>query len=397
MEKDEGPIVLIQTGNNRVFYATCFMCLLLRIEWGIVIAHLPIYVHELGGSALEVGLIFTVFTLLITFAQPLWGFLSDYFGKRKIFMVFGMFGLTPIFLLMSTQTEVLPLILLRGSTAIFVGATVPTTLALISDLSSREMVGRNLGINNLFSMMGFAVGPMIGGVVADLYGFSALWVFVSAVCFFGGLIFLFFGSDPSALKRSWRGHLFSGFSGLGGMLRKISVLCISIPIFLYGYSLMGANMNVFYVENLGFSKTEVGLLILIGTGASTLFQPLAGYLSDKYGRKPIMILSAMSIVAGLVGFYFSKGFIQAIPSAILFYNYATFQVAGQAYIADVAKLNERSSMMGIFNALNSFSRATGSVVGGLLIEATGLRNVILFSTVFPAVSIFVLLFALREP
>jgi len=177
---------MLRTENNGVFCAACAMSFLLNLQWGMVTTHLPIYVHELGGSPLEVALIFTVFAGLISFTQPVWGFISDHLGKRKVFMVLGMFGLTPILLLISTQTNTMPLIVLRGSTAIFVGATVPATLALISDISPGKMMGKNLGINSLFDTAGFAVGPIIGGVIADLYGFARLWIFVAGICFAGG-------------------------------------------------------------------------------------------------------------------------------------------------------------------------------------------------------------------
>ncbi len=51
----------ISTYGNRSFYAACVTNFLLRVEWGISTSMLPLYVHERGGSPLEVGLIFTIF------------------------------------------------------------------------------------------------------------------------------------------------------------------------------------------------------------------------------------------------------------------------------------------------------------------------------------------------
>ena len=95
--------------DRRVFIVACIVSFILRLEWGIAISQLPIYVYELGGSPIEVGLVFTVFAGIMIFTQPLWGYFSDYLGRRKPFIVLGMMGLSPIFLLMSTQTQVIPL------------------------------------------------------------------------------------------------------------------------------------------------------------------------------------------------------------------------------------------------------------------------------------------------
>jgi MFS family permease len=69
-----------------------------------------------------------------------WGAFSDFLGRRKAFIVFGMGAITPIFFLMAHQTNITSLILLRGATAIFKGAVVPTSWALISDISPPEKI-----------------------------------------------------------------------------------------------------------------------------------------------------------------------------------------------------------------------------------------------------------------
>jgi MFS family permease len=133
----------IRTESNRTFVAACLLDFLLRIQWGIATSLLPIYVHEFGGSPLEVGLVFTVFSVGFTVAQPVWGHLSDVVRRRKPFIVAGMLGLAPIYLVVATQTAPLSLVVGRGSTAIFVGAVVPTMLALLSDISPPEAIGQN--------------------------------------------------------------------------------------------------------------------------------------------------------------------------------------------------------------------------------------------------------------
>ncbi|MCJ7608127.1 MFS transporter, partial [Candidatus Bathyarchaeota archaeon] len=194
--------MLVQTEKNRSFYAVCVTGFLLRVEWGVATGFLPVHVSELGGSPVDVALVFSVFAAIMVPASLLWGVISDVIGKRNFLIVIGMIGLLPIYFLIAFQEDIHMLILLRGTTAILKGAVAPCSWALVSDLSSRQSMGRNMGILSASELAGFAVGPAFGGIIADLYGFKALWFSVAAICLIGGLISLVAGKDSAKLVRS---------------------------------------------------------------------------------------------------------------------------------------------------------------------------------------------------
>ncbi len=367
------------------------------MEWGIVTTLLPVYVYELGASPVEVGLVFTVFSGILMFATPMWGYCSDHLGRRKPFMVLGMLGLGPIFLTMSTQTQVLPLILLRGSTALLVGAAAPATSALVSDLGTREKVGRRMGLLTSAQMSGFGVGPLVGGVIADNIGFKALWIFVALICLAGGLIFLTFGADQRISIRSTRKPIFLKFSRRKSSFRRFFVLFIGFSVFLFGVALLGPNRNVYLVEELGMSRTLVGAFNFVGFLSLTLFQPLAGSFSDRRGRRSLMWLASLSLIAGTINLYFAKDFIQALPFAILSTSYYIYRIASSAYISDFTKREERGGPLGLLLAVEAASRSLGAILGGLIIAATSIRTVILLSAMFPTISIAIAMLFLKEP
>jgi MFS family permease len=387
---------IISSQDNRAFYAAYIQSFLLRIEWGIATSQLPIYVYEQGASPLEVSLVFTVFAGLMIFSLPLGGYCSDYLGKRKPFIVLGMVGLCPIFLMMSTQTQVTTLILLRGSTALCVGAIVPPTWALISDLASHETVGEKMGFLTSAQMAGFGVGPIVGGVIADTFGFAFLWMFVAVVCLAGGLIFLVFGSDSPIRSAETQKPILFRTSWKRMPLRNLMPAMV-FSVFLLGIAVLGPNRNIYLVTELGMSKTMFGAIELIGTFSSMMLQPILGSFSDKHGRKPVMILAAVSLSAGLVMLYLARDFLQTIPSAILMANYASFQMVASAYVSDTTKPEERGGSLGFLNALGSASRSLGAILGGLLIMATSIRTTILLSVAFPTISTIIIVLILKEP
>jgi MFS family permease len=384
-----------KTSDNRTFHALCVMYFLLWTEWGVSTGMLPIYLHELGGSPVEVGLIYGVFAGISVFSMTFWGVVSDYFGRRKIFIVFGMGAITPIFLSMSLQKEILHLILLRGSTAIFKGAVVPTAWALVSDISTSENVGSNMGILGSTELAGFAFGPFIGGILADVFGFPSLWLFVAAECIVGALIFLILGSDPSSKKRGSRKIVPEVF-GKKELVSKISVLYVSFPIFLLGFTLLGPNLNVYLSDGLGFSRTMVGLLSFVGMGVAALTQPIVGSYSDRHGRRPFLILGALSLFMGNIVLFFARDLPLIGMAQILIGNYSIFQYVGSAYISDIVPQTDRSATLGLFSSIGAVSRSLGPIIGGYTIIVMGIPSLILLSSVFPALSIAIVFFLIKK-
>jgi len=384
----------IQTYNNTVFYGLCVVNLLLRIEWSISTSMLPLYIHDLGGSPLEVGLVFSVFAGISVFSNTLWGAVSDRVGKRKVFIVGGMAAIVPIFVLMAFQTDRLGLILLRGSTAIFKGAVVPTAWALVADLSPPERMGVNLGVFSALETAGFAVGPILGGLVADMFGFPTLWLFVAGICLGGVTVFVLLGSDPPTIRSLGRQPFWEAFRL--SLFARIGVLCLASAIALLGYSLLGPNLNVYLFEELGFNRTTIGSLAFVGTGVTTLLQPLIGSYSDRYGRKPFLILAAVNLVCGNILLFFSRNLFMVLAAQLLISNFGFFRSVGSAYIADTVPPTEKSMALGFFNSVDSLSRSIGATVGGYVISLTSMPTLMSISPAFPAAGIAIVICLLKE-
>jgi DHA1 family multidrug resistance protein-like MFS transporter len=383
------------TTNTWVLYGLYVTSLLLRIEWGISTSMLPLNIHDLGGSPLEVGLVFSVFAGISVFANTFWGALSDHVGKRKGFIVGGMAAIVPIFLLMAVQNDRLCLILLRGSTALFKGAVVPAAWALVADLSPPDRVGANLGVLSAIETAGFAVGPIIGGLVADRFGFPSLWLFVAGACLVGALVFVVFGSDPPILRSRVRQPFWAAFrprtfSTIGG-------LCLASSLSLLGYSLLGPNLNVYLFDDLGFTRTTIGVLSFIGMGVTTLLQPVIGASSDRHGRKPFLILGAVNLVFGNILLFFSRNLLLVLVARILMSNFGFFRSIGSAYITDIVPPTEKSMALGLFNSVDAVSRSLGAAVGGYAISLTSMPTLIAISPVFPAIGIAIVFLFLQEP
>jgi MFS family permease len=389
--------MLVKTENNRSFYSVCITNFLVRMEWGIATGLLPIQIYELGGSPIEVGLVFTVFSSIQVLSPLVWGALSDSLGRRKVFIVVGMLGLPPIYMLMADQKTVLLLILLRGTTAIFKGAVVTCSWALVSDLTTPNMVGRNMGVLGFSELAGFGVGPVVGGLIADRYGFPTLWYSVALICFVGGLVFLVAGRDSRRLKRSR-----SEFSALRGiwkrsLVMKMLVLSVAYAVLLLGYSFLGPNLNVYLVKDLGYSKTMIGLISLAGTGIATFIQPLFGYVSDRWSRRFVMIMGCVSLSLGHLVLLWSGQVMWVVFSQALIQCHNAFFAASAAHVVNMVSISEKSRALSLLDSIGNVARAVAATGGGFVIAAADVQTALKIAAAFPVVTMLMVILMVKSP
>jgi len=387
--------MLVKTENNRSFYAICITNFLVRMEWGIATGLLPIQVYELGGSPVEIGLVFTVFSTIQVVSPLIWGALSDSLGRRRLFIVTGMLGLTPIYMLIANQRTIFLLILLRGTTAIFKGAVVTCSWALVSDLSTPEVVGRNMGVLSFSELAGFGVGPVVGGLIADLSGFQALWYSVALICLAGGLVAFIAGKDSKKLRQ--RKTELSLLHGVWkrSLVMKTLVLSVSYAVLLLGYSFLGPNLNVYLTRDLGYSKTTIGMISLAGTGIATFIQPFFGYLIDRWSRRLVMVLGCFSLCLGHLVLLLSSQILWIIFSQTLIQCHNAFHMATAAHVTDLVAFDEKSRALSLLDSIGNVARAVAATAGGFVIVASDVQTALKIAALFPVLAILIVVLMVK--
>jgi DHA1 family multidrug resistance protein-like MFS transporter len=123
-----------------------------------------------------------------------------------------------------------------------------------------------------------------------------------------------------------------------------------------------------YFSLLGFSPVEIGLLLSIGTFISALHHISFGYLSDKYGRKPFLILGGIFATLRLIIFAISNNFwMLALGQGIgaMGEGAGAGQPVVSGYIADKTTLKDRGSIFGFLAITNAIAATIGSIMAGL--------------------------------
>jgi DHA1 family multidrug resistance protein-like MFS transporter len=165
---------------------------------GFIIPLFPIYVARKGATHFQLGLIVSGFTFSQFLLQPFFGGLSDRFG-RKIFMVAGLAGygiVSCLYVFADSLAEVFLVRLLHGVAA---GMIWPALSAFIIDLSPVERRGETVGFLSAMEMLGFAAGPIVGGLLYTLGGMDLPFLGCALLAFLGAaIIWLMIRESPPA-------------------------------------------------------------------------------------------------------------------------------------------------------------------------------------------------------
>ena len=158
--------------------------------FSVVFPFLPYYVQELGVTELhEVelwsGALFAAQAVTMTVFAPIWGSVADRYG-RKLMVQRAMFGGAVVIALMGFAQNVWQLAVLRAIQGILTG-TVPAATTLVASSTPRERSGYALGLLQMAIWTGASVGPMLGGFVADTWGYRATFWVTGGLLFVAGL------------------------------------------------------------------------------------------------------------------------------------------------------------------------------------------------------------------
>ena len=152
-----------------------------------------------------------------------------------------------------------------------------------------------------------------------------------------------------------------------------------------------------FVDSLGGSLFQVGLVSTFSALPRLVSGPVTGLLSDRWGRRPMLILGALAHGAILVAQFFSESYVQfALLELLAGVGIAFWTVSSGILIADLTKIANRGRGVGLRDTAMRLGMLAGPLVGGLIAAQFELRWVFIFiaSTKIPA--IFVVLFIIPE-
>ncbi|MCZ6639551.1 MAG: MFS transporter, partial [Candidatus Dadabacteria bacterium] len=304
---------------------------------------LPIYIKDLGGNEANIGFIMGSFGITSLGAIPFVAYLVDKYGRRR-FMLFGyalMFVATLSYLFISQLSPVFYLLRFVQGVSFAFSFTAASTF--VTDYIPSEKRAEGLGIFSAFTIASYAIGPSLGELVIELFGFYSFFIYAS---FFSLIAFVLtiFTRDGNFIRSSDRYGL--GFFRLIAS-KRYALILVSNLILAGG---LGAILN-FVATFLRSKGLAAFYFFLTYTIAVTAVRIFGGRISDKLGRKFIASPCLLAVSISLAAMYFVESPLSAVLISLFFsIGYGFLYPTLSALVIDKAGSDERGKAMGAFNA-----------------------------------------------
>lgn len=381
---------------SRVLTISSFCAFLIGLDALIVSPLIPNMAASTHTGEYIGGLLVTAYALFYALSAPLFGPVSDHWGRKKLITV-GMI----VFTLGTALTGIgnsFPLLLLFRALSGFGGAMImPSIFALAGDTFSYAQRGKAIGI-----IMGSLIGSTILGV--PLGTFLALvsswrwtfWIIGGCALLVLLIIMLLLPTAPpkrdipvsptQAYIRQFR----TAFTNPSVFFALLSTLLWTI-----GLQGMFAYIGVYYHESFKLNVGQIGLVILLAGSGSVVGLVFGGRLADKIGKKVVVVFSAIVAAVGVLSVSLLTHFLLA--ALVMHIIWSTSIGFGQSSLtALVSELTPTAR--GTVLSLNSSAQYIGTTIstglaalllswGGFL--SIGLMCALACLLVFPVVNFFV--------
>lgn len=362
---------------SRNFVAVCVATFLYFGSFYLLIPTLPQYVDFLGGTPGQIGLVMGAFSLAAVVVRPQLGRLADRHGRKRV-MLFGAGFFTLLFPFYGLVDGVLPLYFLRAVHGIAHAAFLAASAAYIADLAPPARRGEVIGVYGTASVVAMALFPAWGIAVIQRTGdFTLLFTYSVLTAAAAFVAVALAGEIPAAGGRPAVSLLAVG--------RRPAVLVPALALFAgaTAYGTVVAFLPVFAPQR---GLADFGIFFTVYAAATLASRVLAGRLSDRIGRRRVVLPFMALLAVGVFALPFLGSTLLLVFIGLSFgFGFGAFMPTLNALVVDKTPPPERGSALGFFTSFMDLGISAGAVLLGLVGEGWG------FSAMFTAAGIILIL------
>ncbi|MFC1885994.1 MFS transporter [Thermodesulfobacteriota bacterium] len=362
--------------ENRTILIICAATAISMTGFGIISPVLPLFAREFGVGNAAIGFVVGIYGLSRLCINLPAGILGERLGRKNLMWV-GL-AINGVCLYMTGRSQSI------GDMAVWRfmsggGAAMYMTGAMsyIADISTSENRGRMMSLQLGSLLLGTDIGPIIGGFVADRMGFR--WPFYLAAIFacLASMWVLTHlkesrrdinkPSSTDSQPTSRKPIIDLDFQTMGRLLTNPTFLFVSCFTLLVFFTRTGSRQTLLpllAVEQAGMSATKIGVLFTFMTAINLLLVLPVGSLTDRLGRKAVILPGVILSLAGLsifswsanIPLFFVGAFITGLGTGMI-------GPAPAAYIMDLAPPGKTGITVGLYRSFGDL----GAILGPLLL------------------------------
>jgi MFS family permease len=361
----------------------------------------------LGASITIIGML----SMISIFSQLLFqlpgGIISDKFGRRKIIILGTTIRLIPplIFLFAKNWLQIIPGLLIEAVRSLY----QPAQNAIIADSLPSSQRGAGYGTYRMIISLPRVIMPFLGGIIMDDYGYKeGIRIFLAAnvitiiISILVKSKFLKETIDNDKRKSSTK-----MISSKLKFSRTIWIMVAVSAITGFAVRLIEPFINIYAIEILGLSNTQLGFIQTIGGIVILLLSIPGGIFADTFGRKPVILTSMIITPLTTWGITIVKHYQQYL--LLQFINSIGISLGGggggfemvggpawEAMVADQVPKDKRATTKGLISTFTGIVGAPSSFIGGHLWTKYTPLTPFFISFYLGLVSIFIFIVFIKE-
>jgi MFS transporter, DHA1 family, multidrug resistance protein len=349
---------------------------------------MPLFLPELGvtsdaGIAMWSGILNGSTSFVAAFASPLWGRLADRHG-RKPMLLRSSCAIAVFTAFMGMALNVWQFFAARALMGVFAGFS-STAMALVASQVPEQRLGYALGLLSTGQLVGSLVGPVIGGLLADITGSYRIPFYCTSAITLASMALVWRGVRENFVRPDGRQRARSGIRGLALMVGAAGILPLFFVLFMAQFSTRAVQpvVTLFVQEIVGMRPdlaTLGGVAFSVTGLAGMIAVPLLGRHSDEIGYRRVLLIC----LAGAT--------LTSLPQAFA-YSYWSFTLerfgvglfiggilpTANALIGRMVSRSERGTIYGMTASATFLGNSLGPLTGGAIAASFGLRWVFLIT------------------
>lgn len=339
--------------------------------FGVVVPLLPWFAEAFDAPPWVIGVLFASYSLGNVFGEPVWGRLSDRWGRRPVLLL-TVAGNALTYAALAFAPSIWAACLIRFCGGVLTG-NVSTVQSYVADVTAPAERGRRLGLLGAAFGLGFLCGPGLGGLLASAEpgpeAFRAPLLAAAVLCGSAALGVFFF-------VRESRRH--THVTPMPGGTRERLARALAHPaigpalavaaLSTGALAAVEATFGLWTMRRLAWTPQEIGLAFVAVAAAAGLAQALAvAPLCRRLGEAGAAIAGLVLTAAALLVFAGQRSAIGAVGSAALAaFGFGLVQPALSALVSHAADPRSRGELLGLLLSAGAAARVVGPLAAGAL-------------------------------
>ena len=369
----------------------CIATAFISTGQGVISPLLPIFAKNLNITVSSIGFAVSIFAFArLLFNFPI-GIITDKIGRRPLLILGPLINAFGI-ILTGYSNSLTMLLFARFISGIGHGMYTLAALAYISDISDDSNRARFIGMNQAALLAGVAIGPAIGGILAELYGIRMPFYFIGVIVALASFYSAMRLPETLIKQKEKKATSINKETTLSAKnllikliksMKFVSIGLVTIAIFLTRQGSRHTIIPLLAVTKLNISTGMIGIIFTVQAIMHLIVLIPASFLADKYGRRKVILPSLIAAGFCLLLYTFSGSLLSFILVSILIsLAMALAGPAPAAYVVDISPKEITGIAMSLYRTAGDIGFVIGPPILGFIADKYSLETSLEINSVF---------------